>query len=71
MVAERFANDATYASGFAGLFAYSQVPFHPVDVTWDNFEARDTTAVPEPGTALLVGLGAAAMAVRRRIKRTP
>ena len=71
MVAERFANDATYASGFAGLFAYSQNPVPPVDVTWDNFEARDTAAVPEPGTALLVGFGAAAMAVRRRLKRTP
>ena len=64
MVAERFANDATYASGFAGLFAYSQNPLPPVDVTWDNFEARGPTAVPEPGTMLLVGFGAA-MAVRR------
>ena len=69
MVAERFANDATYASGFAGLFAYSQIPIPPADVTWDNFEARDTAAVPEPGTALLVGIGAAAMAVRRTRRR--
>ena len=71
MVAERFANDAVYANGFAGLFAFSQNPLPQVDVTWDNFEARDTTAVPEPGTALLVGFGAAAMAVRRRLKHAP
>ena len=33
MLAERFANDATYASGFAGLIAFSFAPIDPVDVT--------------------------------------
>jgi hypothetical protein len=65
MVAERFALDNTYTTGFSGLFAYSQTPLPDVDVTWDNFEVREA-AVPEPGTALLVGLGAAAMSMRRR-----
>src|SRR5688572_21504711 len=55
MVAERFATDATHASGFSGLFAYSQNPLPPVDVTWDNFSAQ----VPEPATCLLVAFGAA------------
>jgi PEP-CTERM motif len=62
MVAERFATDTTYASGVSGLIAYSQVPVPPVDVTWDNFSAT----VPEPGTCLLLALGAGLMSLRRR-----
>jgi hypothetical protein len=62
MVAERFATDATYASGFSGLFAYSQNPLPPVDVTWDNF----STQVPEPASSLLVALGAALISLNRR-----
>lgn len=62
MVAERFATDATYASGFSGLFAYSQVPIPPVDVTWDNFNAQ----VPEPATCMLVALGAGLLPLHRR-----
>jgi hypothetical protein len=61
MVAERFATDATYASGFAGLFAYSQNPIPPVDVTWDNF-----SAVPEPSSCLLGTLAPCAILMRRR-----
>jgi hypothetical protein len=53
MVAERFAVDATYASGYSGLIAYSQNPVPPVDVTWDNF-----MVVPEPGTGLMLVIGA-------------
>jgi hypothetical protein len=60
MVAERFATDATHASGFPGLFAYSQVPIPPVDVTWDNF-----SAVPEPTMGLLIPLGAGVLMLRR------
>lgn len=37
LVAEKFATDATYASGF--VIAYSQNPLPPVDVTWDNLSA--------------------------------
>ncbi|HJQ79663.1 MAG TPA: PEP-CTERM sorting domain-containing protein [Lacipirellulaceae bacterium] len=62
MVAERFATDATHASGFSGLFAYSQNPIPPVDVTWDNFSAQ----VPEPATCLLVAFGAALISLNRR-----
>ena len=62
MVAERFATDATHASGFSGLFAYSQNPLPPVDVTWDNFSAQ----VPEPATCLLVAFGAALISLNRR-----
>jgi hypothetical protein len=62
MVAEHFASDSTYASGFSGLFAYSQNPIPPVDVTWDNFSAQ----VPEPASCLLVALGAAAILLNRR-----
>ena len=61
MVAERFATDATHASGFAGLFAYSQNPLPPVDVTWDNF-----STVPEPGSGLLASVAAAGAMLRRR-----
>ena len=69
MVAERLANDVAYASGFAGLFAYSQTPLPPVDVTWDNFEARGPAAAPEPGALFLIGCGVAAMAAKHRQKR--
>jgi hypothetical protein len=62
LVAERFATDNTYASGFSGLIAYSQVPVPPVDVTWDNFNAT----VPEPSACLLLTLGAALLPLRRR-----
>jgi hypothetical protein len=62
MVAERFANDATYASGFSGLFAYSQNPIPPLDVTFDNFR----TQVPEPATAVLAAACAGFMFFRRR-----
>jgi hypothetical protein len=42
-----------YTSGFSGLLAYSQTPLPAVDVTWDNFRV-----VPEPGTMLMIALGA-------------
>ena len=64
-VAERVATDATYASGYSGLFAYSQNPLPPVDVSWDNF---DVVVVPEPGAGLLFGLAAAATLLRRRAR---
>jgi len=40
MVAEQFATDAAYSSGFSGFIAYSQNPVPPVDVTWDNLALR-------------------------------
>ena len=66
VVAERTATDAAYTSGFAGLFAYSQTPVPPVDVSWDNFAAD---VVPEPGMAMVAGLVAAAVLVRRPARR--
>lgn len=62
MVAEKFATDATYASGFSGFIAYSQNPVPPVDVTWDNFK----TQVPEPATSLLIALGSIGVALLGR-----
>ena len=66
MVAERFATDATYASGFSGLFAYSQTPIPPLDVTWDNFSRR----VPEPTTGMLLCMAAVQLSywMRRRTR---
>jgi hypothetical protein len=61
MVSELFATDETYASGVSGLFAYSQNPIPPVDVTWDNF-----SSVPEPGIGLLASLAASGAVLRRR-----
>ena len=46
MVAEKFATDAAYASGFSGFIAYSQNPLPPVDVTWDNFRAQEPELPP-------------------------
>jgi hypothetical protein len=63
MVAERFATDATYASGFSGLFGYSQNPIPPVDITWDNF-----SSVPEPATGLVAALCAGLLLLRRRVR---
>jgi hypothetical protein len=62
LVAERFATDSTYASGFSGFVAYSQVPVPPVNVTWDNFRVQ----VPEPATSLLVVSGAGVVLLGRR-----
>ena len=64
LVAEKTATDALYASGFAGLIAYSQNPVPPVDVTWDNFRSQ----VPEPAAIVLAlgGLGGLALIRRRR-----
>jgi hypothetical protein len=53
--------DPFYTSGFSGLLAYSQNPLTPTDVTWDNFRV-----VPEPGTIVLVALGACLLGLRGR-----
>jgi hypothetical protein len=68
IVAYQTAIDATYASGFSGLFAFSQVPLPPTDVTWDNFQSL---GVPEPATSLLVALGSMGLAVMGRGYRRP
>jgi len=67
IVAYQTAIDATYASGFSGLFAFSQVPVPPTDVTWDNFQSL---TVPEPATSLLVALGIIGLTVLGRNYRT-
>jgi hypothetical protein len=53
--------DPYYASGFSGLLAYSQNPLTPTDVTWDNFRS-----VPEPGSIVLIALGACMIGLRGR-----
>ena len=61
--------DATYASGFSGLFSLgarsTTLPISlPVDVLFDNFKTQD---IPEPATCLLVACGAAGiMLIGRR-----
>jgi hypothetical protein len=67
VVAHQTAIDATYASGFSGLFAFSQNPAPPTDVTWDNFKSQ----VPEPATTLLVAMGGIGLAGFRRRYHTP
>jgi hypothetical protein len=63
MVAERNAVDATYASGFAGVFGYSAaVAQVPTNFTVDNFRAN----VPEPATGALLLVGASGMFLVRR-----
>jgi hypothetical protein len=64
LVAERFATDATYDSGFSGLLGYSQTGVAPTDFTVDNFQV-----VPEPGIGMLVGLGAVGLLAGRRFWR--
>ena len=66
LVAEKFAVDTMYSSGFSGLISYSQTPAPPADVTFDNFRAQ----VPEPTTGLLLALGAAGLVFRRCIAGT-
>jgi hypothetical protein len=70
LIAYQTQTDSTYASGFSGYIAYSQGPttsnpqgLAPIDVTWDNFSS---TAVPEPGTALLMTFGLGFVCLGRR-----
>lgn len=65
LVAERFATDATYASGFSGVLGYGQTPVTPpTDFTVDNFQV-----VPEPSVSLLVGLGLVGLVAIHRWRR--
>jgi hypothetical protein len=57
IVAYQTATDATYASGFSGIFGFSQNPIPPTDITWDNFRSQ----VPEPAMGLLIVLGGMGM----------
>lgn len=65
LVAERFATDATYASGFSGVMGYSQSPVAPTDFTLDNF----LVVVPEPGVSVLMALGALGLLAARRFRQ--
>ncbi|MBM3881062.1 MAG: hypothetical protein FJ387_15295 [Verrucomicrobia bacterium] len=64
LVAEKWATDATYASGVSGVFGYSQNPLPASDFSVDNVQV---SAIPEAHTGLLLGLGVWALwaAVRR------
>ena len=68
VVAYQTAIDATYASGFSGLFGYSQNPIPTTDLTWDNFQS---VGVPEPATSLLIVLGGLVLTVLGRGYRSP
>jgi hypothetical protein len=68
MVAERFATDATYASGFSGVFGYSAaIATLPINYTIDNFRAQ----VPEPAAGLLLAVAAVALGCQRRVRAKP
>jgi hypothetical protein len=64
-VATATGNDATYASGIAGVFIFDNSGGgQPADATFDNYLGG---VVPEPGSAaLLVALGGLALRRRRR-----
>ncbi|RIK76093.1 MAG: hypothetical protein DCC67_14360 [Planctomycetota bacterium] len=63
MVAERFATDSAYASGYSGVFGYSaEARVVPTDFTIDNFR----TGIPEPAAGLLMAASTGALALARR-----
>jgi hypothetical protein len=65
LVAERFATDNAYASGYSGVFGYSAVAAQvPTDFTIDNFR----TGIPEPAAGLIMisALGGLLACGRRR-----
>jgi hypothetical protein len=69
-------NDPAFTGGFAGIgstipFAKAQVTFNSAAAArfaFDNvrFDAQPVSAVPEPASAILIGTGLAAAALRRR-----
>jgi hypothetical protein len=65
LVAFQMATDATHASGFSGLFGYSQNPMPPTDLTWDNFSSQ----VPEPAMGMLIALGGIGLTTLARRSR--
>ena len=65
MVAEKFATDTFYASGFSGVLGYGQNGLTPpTDFTVDNFQV-----VPEPGVSLLLGMGLGGLIAIHRLRR--
>lgn len=65
MVAERFATDATYTTGFSGVWGFGRNGVTPpTDFTVDN-----VSIVPEPGVSTLAALGAIGLAAARRFRQ--
>ncbi len=56
------ATDPNYTTGGVGLLGLGQQPMPTLDFTMDNF----MVVVPEPGSALLIGLGLAGLLALRR-----
>jgi hypothetical protein len=70
VVAFQQKTDATYSSGFSGLYGLgarstTTALTAPLDYTVDNFK---TAAVPEPATCLLMACGAGMLLIRRRVR---
>jgi hypothetical protein len=62
-IADRSAVDATYASGFSGVFGYSAAAAQvPTNFTIDNFRSN----IPEPAAGLLISMGASVLFAARR-----
>jgi hypothetical protein len=63
---------STFTSGRVGLYDFSPVSgvSTPRGQTFDNFQVTDLTAVPEPSSLALLGIGAITLAGWRSRRRS-